>query len=123
MLIPLLLVLLEREVGSPQRVLILVVLSNHDAALTLIRFAIIGLGLANIIPIAFTAAGNYPGIPSGTGIAAVASIGYAGFLASPPIIGFIAEATSLRIAFASMVMLLIALPVIAQAVSVNDSEK
>ena len=100
--------------------LMLVVTSNH-VALTLIGFAVIGLGLANIIPIAFSAAGNYPGIPSGVGIAAVASIGYAGFLASLPLIGLLAEATSLRIAFASIVVLLAILPSIAQAVSVGQS--
>ena len=99
--------------------LVLVVFSNH-IALTLIGFAVIGLGLANIIPIAFTAAGNYPGIPSGTGIAAVASIGYAGFLAGPPVIGLLAEGTSLRVAFASIIVLLVFLPLIAQAVSASQ---
>ncbi|MGK0185064.1 MAG: MFS family permease [Verrucomicrobiales bacterium] len=99
--------------------LVLVVAANH-AALTIAGFAIIGLGLANIIPIAFTAAGNYPGISSSTGIAAVASIGYAGFLASPPLIGLLAEATSLRIAFAALIGLLAILPLIAQAVAVSE---
>ena len=98
----------------------LVVISSH-VALTLFGFAVVGLGLANIIPIAFTAAGNVPGIPSGTGIAAVATIGYAGFLAGPPIIGLLAEVTSLRVAFASIVILLLVLPRIAHAVSVSES--
>ncbi|MEZ5324673.1 MAG: MFS transporter [Verrucomicrobiales bacterium] len=100
--------------------LVVVVFSSH-AALTLAGFTIIGLGLANIIPIAFTAAGNYPGIPSSIGIAAVAAIGYTGFLASPPVIGLLAHATSLRIAFATMVVLLVTLPAIASAVSAKKS--
>ena len=102
--------------------LMLVVVSNRDA-LTLIGFAVIGLGLANIIPIAFSTAGNFPGIPSGAGIAAVASIGYAGFFASPPLIGFLAEVTSLRGAFASMIVLFVILPLIARAVFVGQSAK
>ena len=93
-----------------------IVVISDTATLTLLGFVVVGLGLANIIPIAFTAAGNYPGIASGTGIAAVASIGYAGFLAGPPLIGFLAEATSLRIAFCSIVLLLAVLPWIASAV-------
>jgi len=39
----------------------------------------------------FSAAANTPGIPSGTGIAAIASAGTIGFLIAPPLIGFISE--------------------------------
>jgi len=101
----------------------LLVVTAHHVALTLVGFSVIGLGLANIIPIAFSAAGNFPGIPSGVGIAAVATIGYAGFLASPPLVGFLAEATSLRIAFASIIVLLAGLPLIAHTVSTGKPEK
>ncbi len=71
---------------------------TSEPLIVLVGFAAVGLGLANIIPIAFSAAGNYPGIATGAGIAGVATIGYAGFLAGPPVIGLIAEATSLRVA-------------------------
>ena len=71
----------------------------------LIGFAAIGIGLANIIPLAFSAAGNYPDISPSAGIAGVATIGYAGFLAGPPLIGLIAEATSLRIGFILITLL------------------
>jgi MFS family permease len=64
----------------------------------LIGFGFVGAGMSIIIPLAFSAAGNIPGIPSGTGIAGVATIGYAGFLAGPPLIGLLAEATTLRVA-------------------------
>jgi hypothetical protein len=57
--------------------------------------AAVGVGLANLIPILFRAAGSVPGIPAGTGLAAVASAGYAGFLAGPPLIGLAAEAITL----------------------------
>ncbi len=61
----------------------------------LLGFACVGLGLANIVPILFTAAGRTPGVASEVGIAAVASFGYFGFLIGPPLIGFVAQATSL----------------------------
>ena len=61
----------------------------------LLGFACVGLGLANIVPILFTAAGRTPGVASEVGIAAVASFGYFGFLIGPPLIGFVAQVTSL----------------------------
>lgn len=69
-----------------------------QVAPTLIGFAAVGAGLSIGVPLAFSAAGNVPGLPPGVGIAGVATIGYAGFLAGPPIIGLIADLTSLRIA-------------------------
>jgi predicted MFS family arabinose efflux permease len=61
----------------------------------LLGFACVGLGLANIVPILFTAAGRTAGVASESGIATVASCGYFGFLIGPPLIGFVAGATSL----------------------------
>lgn len=74
------------------------VLAKHPA-IGIIGFAVVGVGLSNIIPIIFGTAGNMPGIATGTGIAGVATIGYTASLAGPPMIGFIAEETSLRVAF------------------------
>jgi len=68
-------------------------------ALAILGFALTGAGLANIVPLVFSAAGNKPGIKPGEGIAGVATIGYIGFLAGPPIIGSIAELASLRVSF------------------------
>ncbi|MBP6463186.1 MAG: MFS transporter, partial [Rubrivivax sp.] len=58
-------------------------------------FALVGLGFANMVPVLFSAAGQLPGIAPAQGIAAVASVGYFGMMAGPPLIGFIAEARSL----------------------------
>ena len=55
----------------------------------------LGLGFANMVPVLFSAAGQLPGIAPAQGIAAVASVGYFGMMAGPPLIGFIAEARSL----------------------------
>lgn len=72
---------------------------------TVIGFSVAGIGLAVAIPLAFSAAGKLPDMPSGRGIAGVATIGYAAFLIGPPIIGFIAEATSLRFSFIIVMVL------------------
>jgi MFS family permease len=72
---------------------------------TLIGFACVGLGLAAIAPLVFSAAGRTPGVSSGTAIAAVATMGYTGFLAGPPLIGLIAEGVTMRIALGIVALL------------------
>jgi MFS family permease len=64
----------------------------------ILGFGLVGLGIANIIPVLFSAAGKIPGVQAGTALAAVATTGYCGFLAGPPLIGLVAESTSLPIA-------------------------
>ena len=66
--------------------------------LAVVGFALVGLGLSNIVPILISAAGR--DAAPGPSIAFVVSAGYAGFLASPPILGFIAKNTSLGAMFA-----------------------
>ncbi|MGA8666800.1 MAG: MFS transporter [Candidatus Dormiibacterota bacterium] len=58
-------------------------------------FGLIGLGLANVVPTVFSAAGRSRSLPPRVAIAAVASTGYAGLLAGPPLIGFVAQAFTL----------------------------
>ena len=64
-------------------------------------FFLVGIGVANGVPLAFSAAGHAPG-ESGPNIAAVSSMGSLGFLAGPPFIGFLAEATSLPVALSTL---------------------
>jgi len=59
---------------------------------------VVGLGIANVIPILFGAAGRTEGVQPGTALAAVATTGYLGFLAGPPAIGLAAEAFGMSIA-------------------------
>ena len=96
-----------------------VLTSNY--IVVLIGFACVGLGLANCMPLAFSAAGNQTGIPAGTSIAGVASIGYAGFLAGPPFVGLIAEELSLRIALLIIAALVGSLVFTAGAVKYSTS--
>ncbi|HEX6012086.1 MAG TPA: MFS transporter [Geminicoccaceae bacterium] len=67
-------------------------------------FACAGLGLSNAVPVLFGAAGRMPGQAPGTAIAATATVGYLGFLAGPPVIGFAAEAATLGAALGLLVL-------------------
>ena len=62
----------------------------------IVAFGAVGAGLSIAFPIALAAASALPGMRPGPAIATVSTFGYAGFLAGPPLIGFVAEATSLR---------------------------
>lgn len=54
-------------------------------------FLLVGIGLSNIVPIAYSVAGKFPGIPAGVGISTVSVIGYAGFLIGPVAIGYLSD--------------------------------
>jgi hypothetical protein len=58
-------------------------------------FALLGAGVAVVVPSVFRAAGRTRGVAAGTALAAVTTAGYSGFLVGPPIIGALAGATSL----------------------------
>jgi fucose permease len=77
----------------------------NDPPAMLFGFAAIGLGLSSIYPLVFSAAGNHPTLPSGRAVAGTATIGYTGFLAGPPVLGWIAQFTSLRAIMAAIVVL------------------
>jgi len=64
---------------------------------TLIGFAAAGLGVATTIPAAFAASDEIPGLKPGTGITMVSWALRLSFLAGPPLVGAIADATSLRV--------------------------
>ncbi len=82
----------------------------------LIGFALVGAGLSTVIPLAFSAAGRVPGVAPGIGLAGVATLGYSAFLAGPPIVGLVAEATSLRVALGTIAVVVSVLMFAARAV-------
>jgi MFS family permease len=78
-------------------VLIAVIPGTYN--MTLVGFALMGMGYAIIMPLAFSRAANDPEILPGAAIASVSTLGYGGILLGPPIIGLAAEAMSLPAAF------------------------
>ncbi len=86
----------------------------HTPIAAVLGFACVGAGLATVLPTVLRAAASTPGVAPATAIAATSTVGYFGFLAGPPAIGFVAEAASLRgalvivVAFAAVIALLAA---------------
>jgi MFS family permease len=96
---------LVRTGGVTASVGLLLAILLPQVAPVLLGFAAVGAGLSIVVPLTFSAAGNVPNLPAGVGIAGVATIGYAGFLAGPPVIGLVAEASSLRVAMLLVLLL------------------
>jgi len=65
----------------------------------LVGYVLIGAGCAHIFPTLFTWAGQQKTMPESLAIPAISTFGYTGVLAGPTLIGLIADATSLIIAF------------------------
>ena len=76
----------------------LAVLSSNTY-LAILGFGSIGLGFSVIIPEMFRIGGNVKGIESSQGVSFIAGTGYAGFLVAPPILGFLADSSSLVVSF------------------------
>jgi MFS family permease len=62
-------------------------------------FMLVGLGVSSVVPIIYSEAGKSTTMSTGQALAAVTTVGFAGFLVGPPIIGFVAELTNLRWSF------------------------
>jgi HAD superfamily hydrolase (TIGR01509 family) len=79
----------------------------------LIGFLAMGAGLGVVVPVLFRAAGSTPGVSAGTGVAAVSTLGWLGFLSGPPMIGFAASAVGLRTALGLVVLAILGLALLA----------
>ncbi|WP_454852701.1 MFS transporter [Rhizobium binxianense] len=78
-----------------------------DAEIAIIGFALCGIGISNMVPIAFSAAGNIPGLKPGIGISVVTTMGYSGMLVAPSAIGFVAEHVGFAVVFMALPVLLL----------------
>jgi predicted MFS family arabinose efflux permease len=74
--------------------------------LAIAAFAVSGLGIANTVPILFSAAGNQAGVSPGAGVSVVTTMGYSGILAAPSIIGFVGERTGFAPVFIAIAIIL-----------------
>ncbi|HEV3224182.1 MAG TPA: MFS transporter [Puia sp.] len=68
--------------------------------LTLAGYLLTGFGVSCVVPFVFSLAGKIPMSNPGAALASISSLGYLGFLLVPPMIGYVAQASSLRISFA-----------------------
>jgi predicted MFS family arabinose efflux permease len=92
-------------------------LTAPNAAGALAGFVLIGLGASNIVPVLFRRTAGQDDMPSGLAVAAMTTTGYAGILAGPAAIGFVAKLTGLQSAFWMLALLLCLVPLCARRVT------
>lgn len=84
-------------------------------ATALAGFALMGIGYATIVPMAFSRAAVEPGVKVGTAIASVATLGYGGGLIGPVVIGQLSAFFGIRYAFIVLVVLAFLMTVLASS--------
>lgn len=93
---------------------------NPAAAIT--GFALMGLGLSTVFPLSLRSSA-WQGQPPGPALAAVSTVGYAGFLAGPPLIGLLAGATGLRAALVVVCILCLLAATLAHHVTGSNNHR
>jgi MFS family permease len=87
---------------------------STNLIVSIVGFVLAGFGVALFFPLVFRRAGNDPVIPKGEAMASVATLGYGGMLFGPPIIGWIAEYTSLSVSFIGVAFLCLTIVALAR---------
>jgi MFS family permease len=100
--------------------LLIVVAGNPAVAMA--GFALLGLGIAVVVPLCFAAAGRSGPNPS-QAIAGVATITYTSGLIAPSAIGTLAQATSLVVSFGLVTVLACGLAVLAGVLRTGDRDR
>ena len=77
----------------------------------LLGYALVGAGCSNIVPVLYSAVGKQTVMPEHIAVPAITTLGYAGILAGPAAIGFVAHASSLSAAFLIIAALLVAVAI------------
>jgi fucose permease len=91
--------------------------------MVIVSFFVAGLGIANMVPILFSAAGNHPHLPSASAISIVTMVGYCGILVAPSTIGFVAEHVGFRPTYAGLSLVLILVALLAARAADADGAK
>jgi fucose permease len=83
----------------------LLALAIQQPLVVMVGFGLVGFGVSSVIPIVYMLSAKTDSMPPSTALAAVSSVGFSGFLFGPPIIGFVAQETGLRIALLIVALL------------------
>jgi MFS family permease len=86
-------------------------------AVGIFGFFLVGLGIGNVAPLIFSAAARVPGMSANLSVPAVVSLGYAGFLTGPVLIGLAAHQFGLATALTLDAALLFAIFFLSEAVA------
>ena len=85
----------------------LIVGFSSNSYLAILGFAICGIGISNMVPIAFSMAGNMPGVNPSVGLSIATTLGYSGMLVAPSLIGFVAKHSGFGVVFLALPVLLV----------------
>ena len=78
-----------------------------------VGLAMVGFGMASVVPLCYALAGKAKDIPAQVGISFVSSISFFGFLACPPMVGFLSHLLNLRWALSPIILVGVAIFVLA----------
>ncbi|MFT3953477.1 MAG: MFS transporter [Piscinibacter sp.] len=109
-------VALMRASGAVAAIGMAVALSVGAPWAALAGFMLVGLGLANVVPVMFAASAQVSGVSPAHGVAAVSSVGYLGFMVGPPLIGMLASGSSLTAALWTVALFAVLTGLAARAV-------
>lgn len=84
----------------------------------ILGFMLVGAGVSAVVPLVYSAAGRSKVLSPGMALATVSTIGYLGFLFGPPLIGFVAQATSLAVSFSLIAVMGAAIAVMAMRLKI-----
>jgi MFS family permease len=90
-------------------------------AVALLGYALVGVGCSNIVPVLFAAVGRQKTMPQAVAVPAITTLGYGGILTGPAGIGFIAQHSSLSVAFLFVATLMVAVAVSSRWLRALDS--
>lgn len=100
---------------------LLLALAFPQPFIAIAGFFLVGLGLSTIVPITYSIAGNEKELPRGVGLSMVTTVGYSGFLFGPPVIGFIADQSSLRFGLGLVLILFILMTILGMQLKAKRS--
>lgn len=84
-------------------------------------FFLVGIGVSSVVPLVYSEAGRSRRVTPGVALAAVSTIGYLGFLLGPPLIGFIAELSNLRVSFLLIALMGLTIAIMGKARNAHKS--
>ncbi|WP_084338183.1 MFS transporter [Actinomadura oligospora] len=108
--------------GVGTAVAMAVVVTAPNTTVAIIGFFLSGLVVATVVPISMSLAGtSAPGQPAAA-VAQAGAMGYGGLLLGPVVVGFLADATSLRIGVGAIVVLALIIAAGARFVPLGSGE-
>ncbi len=82
-------------------------------------FVFIGIGASNVVPVLIRQAGSQSAMPAAAAIAVVTTMGYAGYLLGPAVLGFVSKQAGLPAAFWMLAGLMCLVPIFAKPATAN----